>query len=73
MFPNEQHVEYINIYDILASPSSLSPTPTSNKPWTFQDLYDHTNKLDALIADHNFETENFLILGTSPLNHVRRF
>ena len=62
---NNQHVEHTNSSDIAKSPSSLSPTSTPKKVCTIQDLYDHTKKIDALVADHQFEFEfAFLALGS---------
>ena len=49
----------------MKSPSSLSPTSTPKKVRTIQDLYDDTKKIDALVADHQFEPEfAFSALGS---------
>ena len=62
---NNQYEKHTNSSDIAKSPSSLIPTSTSKKVRTIQDLYDHTNKIDALVADHQFETDfAFLALGS---------
>jgi hypothetical protein len=62
---NSQHVEDKNCCDNAKSPSSLSPTSTPKKVRTIQDLYDHTQKIDALVADHRFEPEfAFSALGS---------
>ena len=49
----------------MKSPSSFSRTSNPKKVRTIQDLYDHMNKIDALVADHQFETDfAFLALGS---------
>ena len=54
---NNQYEEHTNCSDIAKSPSSLNPTSTPKKVRTIPDLYYHTNKIDALVADHQFETD----------------
>ena len=49
----------------MKSPSSFSRTSNPKKVRTIQDLYDHMNKIDALVADHQFETDfAFSALGS---------